>query len=151
MCNPAIGAAIGLFGGVLQGIGAAQGHEDNAVSYEMKAKGLDRDIAAEKQSSAYATAAARTNIAKTQGNVRAGYAANGLALSGSAADVLRESATEGDLDVAAIQWNSQVKVGSLSYERDTYLENAKRERGAKGLAFLSGVVGGAAKFGGSFG
>ena len=145
MCD--IGAVMGVFGGILQGAGAAQSRENNAVNYEMKADALDRDIQVEKYTSAYETAATRRQIQKTQGSVRAGYAANGLALSGSAAEVIQQSAIEGDLDVAAIRWNSQNKVAGMGYEQKVYRYNAGQERRSKGLAFISPVV---ASFGGAF-
>lgn len=151
MCNPMAVGALGLFGGVLQGIGAAQQRETNAQTLELNAAGLKRDIAAEKESSAYEVAATRRNIARTQGSARAGYAANGLALSGSAATVLKQSAIEGDLDVAMIRWNSQNKVNSLDFARRVNIWNAGQERSGEALAFISPVLSGAAKFGGSFG
>lgn len=155
MCNPAaigiIGGVAGLAGGVIQGVGAAETRETNAVNYELRADAATRDIRTERASSAYAIAAKRMEIKKTLGNARAGYAANGLALSGSAADVINESAVEGDLDVAAIRWNSKNKIAGLKFERSTYLYNAGQERAGKGLALASGVLGGVARFGGSFG
>jgi hypothetical protein len=151
MCHPAVGAAIGLFGGVLQGMGASEQRETNAVNYELRADALDRDIQVEKYTSAYEIANTRREVQKTQGNVRAGYAANGLALSGSAADVLTESAIEGDLDVAAIRWNSKNKIKSMRYEQQVYRYNAGQERAGKGLAFVSPILSAGTKFGGSFG
>jgi hypothetical protein len=151
MCTPIIAGAFGLLGGVMQGIGAAQERENNAQTYEMNAAGLDRDIQSEKETSAYEVARTRDTIARTQGEARAGFASNGLALSGSTAEVLRDSAIEGDLDVAAIRWSSSEKQKSLAYQRDVYKYNAGQERGAKGLAFISPVISGAARFGGSFG
>jgi hypothetical protein len=85
-----------------------------------------------------------------QGGARAGYAASGLALSGSAAEVLRENAIEGELDIATIRWNSGEKVKTLGYQRDVYRYNAKQERAGKALAFVSPVIGGVARFGSSF-
>ncbi len=150
MCHPAVAMGLGLLGGVLQGAGAAQQRETNAATLEMRNAAISRDITAEEYSSAYQIAAKRVDIAKTQGKARAGYAANGLALSGSAADVLRDSAIEGDLDVAAIRWNSETKIGGMRYEQDVNTHNAAEERGAAGLAFVTPIISGAARFGGSF-
>lgn len=150
MCNAMAAGVLGIFGGVLQGMGAVQEHENNAQSYEMAAASTTRDIAAEKESSAFQVAKTRTELAKTQGGIRAGYAANGLALSGSAADVIRDSAAEGELDIKTIEYNSGVKVGGLEYQKAGYLKNAATERGSEGLAFISPIISGAARFGGSF-
>lgn len=151
MCNPAIGLVLGLAGGVLQGIGGAQAHQNNANSYLMQAEGLERDIATERESSAYEIAAKRLTVARTQGEARAGYAASGLALSGSAADVLRDSALQGDMDVEAIRWNSANKVAGLKYQQQMYRYNAGQEKAAAPLAFVTPIISGAARFGGSFG
>lgn len=150
MCNPIAIGALGLAGGVLQGIGGASQRMDAAQSYDMAAAGIDRDIGAEREATAYNVARTREGIARTQGSARAGFAANGLALDGSAAEVLRDSAIEGDLDVASIQWSSAEKIKSMEYERDVNKTNAKRERAAAPLALLSGVIGGAARFGSAF-
>jgi hypothetical protein len=53
MCNTVAGGVFGIFGGILQGIGAAQQRETNAQTYEMNAAGIDRDIAVEKEQSAF--------------------------------------------------------------------------------------------------
>jgi hypothetical protein len=151
MCNPVAAGVIGLVGGAVQGIGAAQGHETNAQSYELQAEGLSRDIKVEKYTSAFEIAQTRKEVKRTLGNQRAGFAANGLALSGSAAEVALASAEEGDLDVEMIRWNSRNKVAGMKYQRDVLRWNAGQERAAAPLAFFGGVLGGAARFGGSFG
>jgi len=150
MCNPIALGIMGLGGGILQGIGAAEQRKSNAAGLEATARGIDRDIGAEKEATAYTIARTREGVARTQGQARAGYAANGLALSGSAAEVLRETALEGELDVASIQWSSSEKIKSMQYARDVNKYNAKQERKAAPLAFLAPVIGGAARFGGSF-
>lgn len=149
MCNPA--AILGIGGGVLEGIGAYQTHQTNAKSLELNAKGIDRDIGAERQATAYTIARTREGLARTQGSARAGMGANGLALSGSAAEVLRETAIEGDLDLAAIQWSSEEKIKGMAFQRDTLKWNASQERAAAPISFLTSALSGAAKFGGDFG
>lgn len=143
MCEPvtlgmmAAGAAV--VGGGISGIGAWNQHNTNATNYTMQANGLQRDIDAEKEASAYETAATRTAVQKTLGSARAGFAANGLALSGSAAQVLDDTAIEGDLDIAAIRWNSEVKVGNIKYQQKVARANAKSEKAAGPLAFFGNV------------
>lgn len=150
MCTPVLLAGVGLAGGILQGIGGAQQRMDNAQSLDMQAAGIDRDIAAERESSAYEVARTRETVSRTVGSQRAGFAANGLALSGSAADVIQRTAIEGDLDVEAIRWNSKSRQDSLGYSRDVTKVNAGRERAAAPLAFISPIIGSVAKFGSAF-
>lgn len=143
MCEPVtlsmIAAGATIAGGVTSGIGKWQQHATNATNYTMQANGLQRDIDAEKQASAYEIAATRTTVQKTLGSARAGYAANGLALSGSAAQALDDSAIEGELDIAAIRWNSDVKVGNMKYSQKVVRTNAKAERAAGPIAFFGSV------------
>ncbi len=149
MCTPVALGVAAIGGGVLSGIGQWNQHNTNATNYTMQANGLQRDIDAEKQASAYEIAGTRTAVQKTLGSARAGYAANGLALSGSAAQVLDDSAIEGELDIAAIRWNSDVKVGNLKYSQKVARSNARAERSAGPLAFFGSVfsAAGSANFG----
>ncbi len=151
MCTPVALGVIGITGGLMQGVGAYQQQMTNAANYTMQANGIERDIKAEQYASAYEIARTRETVGKTLGAARAGFAANGLALSGSAADVLADTATEGDLDVASIRWNSQVKVDNLKYEKTVAKANAKSSRAAAPLAFIAPVLGSAARFGNQFG
>lgn len=139
MCTPVLLGAAAIGGGVISGIGSYNQQMTNATNYGMQANGLQRDIDAEKEASAYEIASTRRGVQKTLGSARAGYAANGLALSGSAAQVLDDSAIEGDLDIAAIRWNSDVKVGNLAYQKKGAQANAKAAKSAAPLAFFGSV------------
>jgi hypothetical protein len=139
MCTPVLLGGAAVLGGGISGIGAWNQRNTNATNYTMQANGLQRDIDAEKEASAYEMAATRTAVQKTLGSARAGFAANGLALSGSAAQVLDDTAIEGELDIAAIRWNSDVKVGNLAYSQKVARSNAKAERAAGPLAFFGNV------------
>lgn len=150
MCTPAVAMGAMLLGGVLSGVSGYSTSMNNATNYDMQAAGYERDIDAETQSSAYDIARTQDAIDRAAGTQRAGFAANGIALSGSAADVLHETAIEGALDVEAIRWNSDVKIGSLRYARDVAKKNAATERAAAPLNFLAPVLGGVAKFGSGF-
>lgn len=139
MCTPLVLPALAIAGGVVSGIGAANTQNTNAANYTMQANGLQRDIDAEKQATAFEIASTRRTVQKTLGSARAGYAANGLALSGSAAETLNDSALEGELDIAAIRWNSDVKVGNLEYQQKVARANAKASKAAAPLAFFGSV------------
>jgi hypothetical protein len=144
-------AVVGLAGAAVQGIGAYNTAQNNAATYNAQAEGREADAEAAKKTSAYEIARTRETVARTLGNQRAGIAANGVALSGSALDVLNDTATEGDLDVAAIRWSSDVKVNSLKYEAKQLKANAADSAASAPLAFMAPVLGGVAKFGGAFG
>lgn len=139
MCTPVALGVAAIAGGVVSGIGAYNSQMTNATNYSMQAAGLERDIAAEKEASAYEIARTRETVQKTLGSARAGYGANGLALSGSAAEVLRDSSIEGELDLASIRWNSDVKIGNLEYQKQIAKQNAKASKAAAPLAFFGNV------------
>lgn len=152
MClDPISYAVIGLAGSAIQGLGAAQAANNQAKSYDMQANAAERDAEAAKEASAYDAARTRETVERVIGNQRAGFSAGGVALSGSALDVMMDTATEGDLDVETIKWNSNVKVDGLKYEATQQRQNASSARAAAPLAFLAPVIGGAARFGGAFG
>jgi len=150
MCDPVSIGIAGLAGGVMQGVGGFMQRNQAAASNTLNAQGVERDIGAEREATAYTVARTREGLARTQGGARAGFAANGLALSGSAADVIRDTAIEGDLDIEAIKWSSEEKVKSMKFQAQGYRYNAAQEKAAAPIAFLSGALGGAAKFGGAF-
>jgi hypothetical protein len=81
---------------------------------------------------------------------RAGFAANGIALSGSAEDTLLDSAEEGALDVATVRWNSKLAADNLRYSAKIDKMNAKTTRQSMPLAFISPVLSSAAQYGGEF-
>lgn len=141
MCTP---LALGIAGGVVSGIGSFQQKQTDAMNYTMQANGLQRDINAEKEASAFEIASTRREVSKTLGSARAGYAANGLALSGSAAEVIDQSAIQGELDLETIRWNSKVKQDNLSYQQAGARANAKASKAAAPIAFFGSVFSGAA-------
>lgn len=152
MClDPVSLAVIGIAGSVASGVGAAAQSLNNAASMEAQAAGVERDADAAKKASAYEAARTRETVERTLGNQRAGFAANGVALSGSALEVMQDTAIEGDLDVEAIKWNSTVKTDGMKYEAKQLRANAAGARASAPLAFLTPVLGGVGRYGGSFG
>lgn len=142
---------IGLAGAAVSGIGGAMQAQNQAKQSEMQANAVERDAEATKKASAYEAARTREVVARTLGSQSAGIASNGVAFSGSAIDVMMDTATEGDLDVEAIKWNSKVKTDGMKYEAMQHRSNAASASAAAPIAFLSPIIGGIGKFGGSFG
>ena len=144
MCLP-------IIGGVISGIGAAMG----AMSAKAQAQGqaaMDRRQAGiEAQTSAYKADRTQDDINRTTGQQRAGFAANGVGLSGSAADTIADTTEEGALDVAAIRWNSKLTQDNLKYKAKLNDMNAKQAGMAAPIAFLSPVISGIGTYSSSFG
>lgn len=144
MCLPVIG-------GVISGVGAAMG----AMSAKAQAQGqaaMDRRQAnIEATTAGYKADRTQDDINRTTGQQRAGFAANGVGLSGSAADTIADSAEEGALDVAAIRWNSKLTQDNLRYKAKLNDMNAKQAGMSAPIAFLSPVISGIGTYSNSFG
>lgn len=143
MCLP-------IIGGVISGVGAAMG----AMSAKAQAKGqaaMDRRQAEiEGVTAGYKADRTQDDINRTIGQERAGFAANGVGLSGSAADTIADSTEEGALDVAAIRWNSKLTQDNLRYKAKLSDMNAKQAGFAAPIAFLSPTINGIATYKSSF-
>ena len=126
-----------------------------ALSARAQAKGqaeMDRRQAGiEATTGAYKAARTQDEIDRTIGSQRAGFAANGLALSGSAADTVASTAEEGALDVAAIRWNSKLVGDNLRYKAKLEDANASQAGIAAPLAFLTPTINGIATYKSTFG
>lgn len=146
-----IAALAGLAGAVVSGIGAAQQAKTQQASLNAQAAMQKREQTVEQNAAKYEADRTQDKIARTLGAQRAGFVASGVGLSGSAADVLDDTATEGGLDIAAIRWNSKLKQDKLGYEAKISKMNADAAGRSAGLAFIAPVIGGVAKFAGSFG
>ncbi len=80
----------------------------------------------------------------------AANAANGVAQTGSAQDVLAETAREGDLDIQTIQWNAGQKVDKLKYAAQVADMNKKAVGRAAPFEFLAPVLDSAVKISGMY-
>lgn len=150
MCTPIAAAGIGAAGSVVQGFGAASQAKSEEASLNAKAAGQERQAEIDKQAAEYEAARTEDTIRRTTGAQRAGFAANGIALDGSAAEVIADTEAEGALDVAAIRWNSQIKQDNSKYDAKISRMNADSAGASAGLAFIAPVIGGVAKFAGAF-
>ncbi len=143
MCLP-------IIGGVISGIGAAMGAQSAAA----QAKGQEqmdlRQAGIEQKTSAYKADRTQDDINRTLGQERAGFAANGVGLTGSAADTISDSTEEGALDVAAIRWNSKLAGDNLRYKAKLDNMNAKAASASVPFAFAAPVINGISTYSSSF-
>lgn len=144
-------AVLSLIGGVISGIGAMQQAKAAAASEQAQAEARRRQALIDQDSGAYKAQQQQRQVDRVLGKQRAGFLSSGISLSGSATDVIEESAMEGALDVAAIRWNSQVSADNERYNAKINDMNAKNARASAPIAFLAPVLSGVAKFGSSFG
>jgi hypothetical protein len=143
-------AVLGLLGGVVSGVGAAMGMNAEAAGLDAQSKFKKRQAAMETEAGAAKARQIQGEVDRTAGAQRAGFAANGIALSGSAEDVILDSAEEGALDVATVRWNSKLASDNLRYSAKIDKMNAKSTRKAAPLAFIAPVLSSAASFAGEY-
>lgn len=145
MCGP----AIGLIGAVVNGIGAAASANAAAESHEMQAAQYEERALQQRMSGGYQARRLTERAVRMGGNQRAAFSENGLALTGSAAEVMEDTGQEFDIDVMAILWNSDAAANQSQMSAKVERHNAASARRAAPLAFLGPVLGGAARFAGS--
>lgn len=148
MCAPM--AIFGLLGAVVSGLGAMAQAKAQQEQEEYKAKLERRQAMIQREAGAFKGRKQADEVKRALGKQRAGYASSGLALEGSPAMVIEESAEEGALDVAAIRWNSNLQEQTHEYNAKVHDMNAKAAKQAAAFALLTPIIGGVAKMGGGF-
>lgn len=143
-------AATGI-GSVVSGAGAKAEQDQNAANYKAKAAAERRQAAVVQTTGAYQSERKQDEVQRVLGSQRAGYAGSGVALSGTAADVVEESAVEGALDVAAIRYNTKAEADTQRYNAANSEMSAKAAKRAGNIAFITPIISGVAKLGQGFG
>lgn len=143
MCLP-------IIGGIISGVGAAMGAAGQAASAKAQGALERRQAEIERNTGAYKAQRQQDQVDRVVGGQRAGFAGNGIALSGSAADTIAESTEEGALDVAAIRWNSKLAQDNLKYQAKVSDMNAGIANAAIAPAFLAPTINGIATYQSSF-
>lgn len=128
MCLPILGAALGAVGSIAQGAAANSAAKANAKAMQQQAQ-------LERQAGAYQVARQRDQLNRLTGRQVNNFAANGVALDGSAADVVTDSRTQGELDIAATMFGANVRSNNLETQ-------AKITRAQGKSAMVGGIIGG---------
>lgn len=144
-------AVIGILGGVMSGIGAAMQAKQQEKSLKAQSDMEKRQASIEAQAGNYKARQQQAEGERVLGQQRAAFAANGVALDGTALDVIGDTAGEIAMDTAAIRWNSSLTSENLRYKSKVSAMNAKSAGAAAPIAFLTPVLGSLAQFGSSFG
>lgn len=144
MCLP-------IIGGVISGIGAVMGAKAQSDSLKAQSRFEARQADLERMSGSIKATRQREQVDRILGQQRAGFAANGVAMDGSAFDVAADTEREGDLDVQSIRWNSQIASDNLKYKSEVSKANAKAVSKQIPISFMTPVISGLAQYGQSFG
>lgn len=129
----------------------AAGDRLEANQYSEAAAFADQNVQFTENSTAIQEAQANRSFMQTQGGVQADIAANGFANSGSALDILADSANQGALKQAVLQQQGLITEAGYKEQADSYrtmtqaanlaaTAEDKAAQGAKTAATISGVA-----------
>ena len=135
MCLPLIGAAVSAVGTLASASAQSQ-------SYKAQARFQDRQAQMEREKGNYEGARLRDQNDRQLASMRGQYLSSGIALDGSALDVLEDSATEASLDEQAVRYGAQVRADNLNWSAKLSRMNASNAMTGGVLGALSTAVGG---------
>lgn len=150
MCMQMVAPVLGLVGGIVQSRGIKAKANQDAANLDAQAAAQKEQAAATQLTGAYKAQRKQDEVERVLGSQRAAYAGSGIALSGSALDVIEESATEGALDVAAIRWNTGAEAATQRHNAEVSTTSAKATRKAGKTASIAPIIGGVAQFASGF-
>lgn len=139
MCTLAlIGTALSVGGALAEGQQSKQMAEYQAKAYEQQAR-------ADAQSSAFEQGQERHKQDLLQAQARAQAGASGVAISGSPTEVMAANARQGQLDLKAIQYGSQLRQNGLATQAAIARFSGRQAVGASifkaGSNLVSGISG----------
>lgn len=141
----AMSTAATVAGAGISAYGAYSSGQAQAQSYETQGKYAQRNAVMEQQKGAYEAARLTDSNDRQLAGMRSQYLSSGIALDGSAVDVLSDSATEASLDEQAIKFGAKVRSDNLMFEFKLARSNGKSAKAGGVLGALGAVVGGLAQ------
>jgi hypothetical protein len=132
--------AVSMFGASQKGDAQADAYNARAAEYAANAA-LDRRQATIGQiTSQYEERQKQAAVAKLTATQINQYATTGMTLDGSPTDVILDTASQGALDVQAIQWNADLKASNKNFEAGIKDMNADTSRRAAKTARTTGNI-----------
>lgn len=146
------GGAIGDIGGAISDFGTAYGDMQASKGSAMAAKSFlgaatleDENAMLAKTSGAIEQAQLQRTIYGAKSGINAAAAGNGLKLSGSGQDVLRQSAIQGGIAGAKIGAQTQISENAFEAQAGAYRNQAKQEemlsKSQKSSGWMSAIAG----------
>jgi len=118
-------ASLMIISGITSAVGTAYSGMTQAASYRTQAAYADRQAVMAQQKGAYdESQLARQNTRQMSG-MRGDYLSSGIALDGSALDVLTDSATQASLDEQSIKYGAQVQSDNYRFQASLARTNAR--------------------------
>lgn len=126
----------------LSAAGSIMQGNQQAAQAEAQAKALEQQARADQQASAFEQQQERRKQELAQSAARAQVGASGVAFSGSPATVLTANAGQGQLDIEAIQYGSQLRQNNLGTQASISRFQGKQAKTAGFINAASGLVSG---------
>jgi hypothetical protein len=140
MCNP---VALAIVGGVVGAAGSLYGGMQQGAAYDDQAAFADRQAMLEGQAGAYEAARLRTHHARALSGTRQQYSSSGIdPNSGSAREVIEDSAREAALDEEAVLFGAKLRADNQRFEARLARSNANSARTGGVLGGLGNLLGG---------
>ena len=134
--------ALGLIGTGIQAAGMiAQGRQAQVMA-EYQARAYEQQAQADAQASAFEQGQERKRQDLAAAAARAQVGAAGVALAGSPTEVLAANAREGQLDIQAIRYGSQLRQNQLRTQAGISRFEGRQARQAATIGAAGAVVGG---------
>lgn len=154
-------ATSALASGGLTAYGQYKQGKDTQKMYDYNAKVAEEEAGVIRQGSILRSAQARKRMKSVIGSQAAGYASSGVELTGSPLDVMKDSISNAELDIAVDEYNSDIQAKQRESEARMYRyygREARREgttnamltllqEGSKAGMTLSTKLGGTSRFG----
>lgn len=138
--------SLAIIGGVASAGSQIYGAQAQSASYKTQAAYADRQAEMAAQKGNYDANQQARQSDRQLANMRGQYLSSGIALTGSATDVLEDSATQASLDEQAIRYGSQVQSDNYRFQAGLARSNAKSAQMggymgalATGVNTLSGI------------
>lgn len=135
-----LSGAINSIGSAVSDLFAAQGDRAEAARYTEAAQLAHEEALFTESATNVQEMQATRQIQQAVGGVEAGYAGGGLSLGGSAGDVLRESAQQGALTTALIQYQGAETQYGYEEQSRSYAQMAQAARRAAGGAGIAAAI-----------
>lgn len=130
----------------MQGIGAASAASAQAAGYKTDALLHDRQANLDRVKGGFDAARLTERGQQTIGAQVAGYASNGFGLSGTIADVVKQTGESAGLDVASARYGTKVDVENEQILAKVSRANAATAKASIPFAFAAPVLSGAATY-----
>lgn len=137
----AVGLAASAVAGVVSAVGQSQAMKAQAKAKDIEAQVDQRNALIARRQAAQDAADSRLETRRRLASVRAAYGSKGFTLSGSPLEVLRDAATEGELDAQRAIYTGEVKALGFTDSATFRRNEARSLRKGATRSLIGGVVG----------